>query len=152
MAQPEKIKAKEAPSRKLDRVRVLLVEDERIIREIVVRLLKAIGVREVTEAATAEDGWRLLVGQDQQTFHVLITDLTLPGASGGTLVKKLRELPYPRAKTFPVIVLTGSNDLETYKLVEPWGISSYLIKPVSADLLRSAIEKAVFPETPKEPT
>jgi hypothetical protein len=65
MAQPEKVKAKEAPSRKLDRVRVLLIEDERIIREIVVRLLKAIGIREVTEAATAEDGWRLLVGQDQ---------------------------------------------------------------------------------------
>jgi hypothetical protein len=51
MAKPEKVKAKEAPSRKLDCVRVLLIEDERIIREIVVRLLKAIGIREVTEAA-----------------------------------------------------------------------------------------------------
>lgn len=150
MAQPEKTSVNDAASRNLDRVRVLLIEDERVIREIVVRLLRTIGIREVTEAATAEDGWHLLVGQDQQSFHVLITDLTLPGASGGTLVKKLRELPSPRAKTFPVIVLTGSNDLETYKLVEPWGISSYLIKPVSAGLLRAAIEKAVFPESRKE--
>lgn len=130
--------------RNLAQVRVLLIEDERITREIVVRLLRSIGIRDVVECPTAEEGWRRLVGGGDQPFHVVVTDLTLPGASGAVFLKKLRQLASPRAKTFPVIVLTASNDLETYKSVEASGVSSYLIKPVSADLLRSAIEKAVF--------
>jgi len=130
-------------------VRVLFIEDERITREIIVRSLRSIGVRDVVECVTAEEGWQRLVSGSGPGFHVVITDLTLPGASGATFLKNLRGLTSPRAKIFPVIVLTGSNDLETYKTVEPMGVSSYLIKPVSTDLLRAALEKAVFPPTNK---
>ncbi len=109
------------------------------------RLLRSIGIKDIVECATAEDGWSHLMSKTEEPFHVVITDLTLPGASGATFLKNLRALASPRAKTFPAIVLTGSNDLETYKTVEGTGVSSYLIKPVSADLLRNAIERAVFP-------
>ena len=125
-------------------VKVLLIEDERIIRDLILRMLKTIGITEVTEASSAEAGWSYLVGDQRQPFHVVITDLTLPGVSGGTLIKKLRELPSPRAKSMPIIVLTGSTDLDTYKKIESSGVSSYLIKPISSDILRAAIEKAVL--------
>lgn len=131
-------------AKRLDDVRILLVEDERIVRDLVVKSLKSVGVKSVTEVATAEDAWERLVGSKQELFHVLIADLTLPGASGGTLLRKLRQLPTPRAKTFPVIVLTGNNDTGMYKSLEPLGISSYLLKPVSTELLRAAVERAVY--------
>jgi len=129
-------------SEKLRGLKVLLIEDERVIRELVSRMLKSIGVKDITESSSAEDAWSYLVGERRQPFHIIITDLTLPGVSGGTMLKKLRELPSPRAKTMPVIVLTGSTDLATYKKVEGCGISSYLVKPISVDMLRAALEKA----------
>jgi len=124
--------------------RVLLIEDERVVREIILRMLKAIGVTDVIEARSAEDAWVYLVGDKCQPFHVIMTDLTLPGVSGGAMIKMLRGLPSMRAKTMPIIVLTGSADLETYRKVESSRISSYLIKPISSDILRAALEKAVI--------
>jgi len=130
--------------RDLRKCKVLLIEDERIIREIIVRMLSRIGITEVTEAASAEAGWSYLVGEERRPFHVVITDLMLPGISGGILLKHLRALPSPYTKKLPFIVLTGDTDVDTYRKVAGAGVSSYLIKPISADLLRSAIEKAVF--------
>jgi len=129
----------------LRRCKVLLIEDERVIREIIVRMLRNIGVADVTEASSAETGWVYLAGEKNRPFHVVITDLTLPGMSGGTLIRRIRELPSPAAKALPIIVLTGSTDLVTYKKVAEHKVSSYLIKPISGDMLRAAIEKAVAP-------
>ncbi len=128
--------------------KILLIEDERLIRDIVVRMLSSIGVSDVTEASSAEAGWNYLVGEKQRHFHLVITDLTLPGASGSTFIKRLRALPSAAAKALPIIVLTGSTDLATYNKVAGFGISSYLMKPVSRDILRAAIEKAMSPAAP----
>jgi two-component system chemotaxis response regulator CheY len=133
----------------LRRCKVLLIEDERVIREIIVRMLRNIGVTEITEAASAETGWAYLAGEKNRPFHVVITDLTLPGMSGGALIRKIRELPSLAAKVLPIIVLTGSTDLVTYKKVAEHKVSSYLIKPISGDMLRAAIEKAVIPSAPE---
>lgn len=121
---------------------VLLIEDERIIREIMIRFLTAIGVKEVDDFSTAESGWESLVSKGKP-YDVLIVDLNLPGVSGGTFIKKLREINHPRAKGVPIIVMTGENSPNTYKSLEPHGISSYLIKPVSQDGIKAAIEKAL---------
>jgi DNA-binding response OmpR family regulator len=123
--------------------RILLIEDERIIREVLHRDFAMIGVAEVDSYSTAEAGWEELTGRKGGRFDVVIVDLVLPGASGQVLIKNLRSLPGPRAKSLPVIVLTGENSPETYKQIEPLGISSYLIKPVSADVLKAAVEKAL---------
>jgi len=125
---------------------ILVVEDERIIREIVVRMLNVLGVGEIVDVSSAESAWEHLLS-GKKHFHAVITDLSLPGASGGCLIKNLRSLPSPRAKTLPIIVLTGSSDLATYKRVEGNGISSYLIKPISVDLLRASLEKAMAAPT-----
>jgi len=129
----------------LQACRVLLIEDERIIRELVLRMLRTIGINEVTEASSAETAWAYLTGTNSRVFDLVITDLNLPGVSGGTLIKELRRLPSPRAKTLPIMVLTGDSNTATYKKIAANGVSSYLIKPISVDLLRGAIERAVMP-------
>ena len=123
--------------------KVLLVEDERVVREIIYRLLISAGVASIVECPSAETAWEAMVGPKAQPFHAIITDITLPGASGITLLKTLRQLPGARAKTIPAIVLSGDSTTETFKKFEHLNISSYLIKPVSAGLLKSAREKAL---------
>ncbi|MSO97755.1 MAG: response regulator [Rhodospirillaceae bacterium] len=122
--------------------RILVIEDERIIREILIRFLTALGVKEVDDFSTAESGWEAVVVKGKP-YDVLVVDLVLPGASGATFIKKLRELPAPRAKTITIVVLTGDNSQATFKQLEPYNISAYLIKPVSQDVLKGALEKAL---------
>ncbi|MGE3334651.1 MAG: response regulator [Rhodospirillaceae bacterium] len=133
----------EGPTPDLSVVRVLFVEDERVIRQLVVRMLAAMGITEVTEASSAEAAWEYLAGSKSKTFDIIITDLTLPGVSGIGLVANLRALPALRAKTIPVVVLTGSGDPATYKKAEAVGISGYLVKPISVDLLRRTLYRAL---------
>lgn len=123
--------------------RILLIEDERSVREILKGLLKYIGVKEVDDYSSAESGWDALMGTKAQPFDVVFIDLSLPGIGGEVFIKSLRQLPHPRAKTIPLIVLTATNDPAMYKKIERYGITAYLIKPASADVLKAAIEQAL---------
>ena len=131
---------------KLSSCKVLLIEDERIVREIVVRMLNFIGITHVAEAASAEAAWSYLISEENKGLHLIITDLTLPGISGVAFVRRLRSLPTAAAAALPIIVLTASSDLETYRKAAQAKISGYLIKPVTPALLRVAIEKDIQPE------
>ena len=127
----------------LAKCNVLLIEDERVIREVLVRFLSKAGIENIVQAASAETAWHYLFGECAQAFDVIVTDITLPGISGAQLIKKLRSLPDSLVRAIPIIVLTGDSSTETYKSLSGCNISSYLIKPISADILRAAIEEAL---------
>jgi signal transduction histidine kinase/DNA-binding response OmpR family regulator/CHASE3 domain sensor protein len=81
--------------------RILIVEDDPVQRDAVARLLSSSDVETVT-AGTAADCIRLL---GEQTFDCMVLDLTLPDASGYSLLETLsRESAYAFP---PVIVYTG---------------------------------------------
>jgi len=125
------------------KTRVLLVEDERLTRELVMRMLNTIGISHIVDVRSGEAAWEALVGKKRQVFHVMISDLSLPGVSGTGLIKGLRALPFPSARALPVIVLTGDDRLETFKALEPLNVARYLVKPISPALLRDSITRAL---------
>jgi len=69
---------------------VLLVEDERDVRNFVVRVLKENGY-EVWEAASAEEALEIFK-KEQENFHLILSDVVLPGKSGIQLVDQLLTL------------------------------------------------------------
>lgn len=80
-------------------LRVLLVEDEKMVRELTKRILVGEGV-EVIEAADAEEG---LLRAFEAPFDVLLTDVVLPRMSGPELAKQLRE----RGLEFRCVYMSG---------------------------------------------
>ncbi len=123
--------------------RVLLIEDERSVREIIKAYLEKLEVKEVEECPSAEYAWDQLVGAKARSFDVVFVDLQLPGIGGRSFIKKLRSINHPKAQSIPLIVLTSTNDPEMYKRLERYNITAYLIKPVSAGVLEGALEKAL---------
>ncbi len=73
---------------KAPRLKILLVEDDDLIRENTVELLRGLG-HWVVDAAQAQRALTLI---DEVAFDVLITDLELPGMSGEALAHKAREM------------------------------------------------------------
>lgn len=99
---------KESPSEQIRRGcgRVLVVEDEVIVRSLARRLLVKHGY-EVVEAKDGEEAL-LLCSQESEPFDLVLTDVVMPGMSGPRLIAKLRE-DQPEVK---VIFMSGYVDEE----------------------------------------
>jgi len=91
--------------------RVLVVDDEKSIRTSVQAFLRDAGY-EVEIAVDAQSARELLAGGD---YDVVVSDIILPGASGVTLLKAIRDA----SPDVQVIMMTGEPNVETASGREP---------------------------------
>ncbi len=119
-------------------VKIMLVEDEPVIRDVLKRLFKPEGWK-VTIYSRGDEAMAAL--DQSQNFDLLITDLMLPGASGMEILEKSREVS-PDA---PVIVITAYASVDTAVEAMRLGAFDYLPKPFNNDqvllIVRKALEK-----------
>ncbi|OYW13044.1 MAG: DNA-binding response regulator, partial [Acidobacteriia bacterium 12-62-4] len=107
---------------------ILLVEDDVSLRRIMQLRLEA-GPYRVTCAASAEEA---LAALERQPFHLIVSDLMMPGLSGLDLLKRIKA----DAPDTPVILLTAYGSVESAVDAMKSGAFDYLTKPVeSTDLL-----------------
>lgn len=135
---------------------ILVVEDERAVRDLIVAFLKSGGHTNIVTAGNAEEAAFYLFKDAGLDIRLAIVDLVLPNASGLMLIRKLRNAKSARRRAIPVIVLTGRTDTDTYRMAARRGIQGYLMKPISADLLLTTVKNVLSPakppETPAAPT
>ncbi len=108
-------------------VKILIVDDESYICEILSRWLEAAGYQCVT-VANAEDAWKMLNVNDELLagFTLLISDILMPGKSGIELLAVVRE----RHPDVAVIMVTGVDDRTTAIESLRLGAYGYVIKPL----------------------
>ena len=134
-AQPAPIRA--AP-RDLSGVgRILLVEDEALVRGIAARLLRTRGY-EVIEACDGEEALEL-AKQHAGTLDLMISDVIMPGIDGPTLLKAAR--PYLGAA--PVMFISGYAEAEFSDLLEGEAGVSFLAKPLDIMSLADAVKQRI---------
>ncbi len=102
-------------------MRILIVEDEQKLAEILLRSLRGEGFS-VDAAATAADGFEFAATDH---YDLVILDLLLPDGSGTDLLRKLRQ---NRHKA-PVLVLTARGDIDAKVENFDAGADDYLTKP-----------------------
>lgn len=111
---------------------VLVVDDEKSMRDLASRTLKEAGYP-VALAVNADEALKLLPGD----FEIVLTDLDMPGSMTGVdLTKRVRE-----KSTVDVIIMTGFPDLSTAIEAVRGGAYDYLVKPFSPDTLRMAVDR-----------
>lgn len=115
-------------------IRILVVDDEREIREVFSHALRDWGY--VVE--TAADGTEALDTCRRQPFHIVLTDLNMPHMSGTQLMQRIRS----RWPLTEVIVITGfgtiENAIESMKI----GASDFILKPVNLEQVRLTIRRS----------
>lgn len=82
--------------------RVLLCDDDDLVRESLVRVLRRAGY----ETAAFSDPLALLEETEPEEFDILVTDVLMPGLSGDELARRMRE----RAPNLPVLFVSGYTD------------------------------------------
>jgi CheY-like chemotaxis protein len=84
-----------------DRVRVLVVDDEDLVRLVIARQLRHFGF----DVSVARDGLEALAMLPTAAPDIVLTDLNMPRCNGEQLCRELRALPW--AATLPVVLMTG---------------------------------------------
>jgi len=116
--------------------RVLVVDDEEGIREFLAEVLAGEGLQ-VTEAESGEAAAALV---ERRSFHLLVTDLRMPGMDGMALLRRARAI----APEMEVVVLTAHGTVESAVEAMKLGAFDYLTKPLSSPTeLRLVAERAL---------
>lgn len=115
--------------------RILLVDDQDELRELFRRALHKDG----HEVATAANGRTAVELARQARFDVVISDVRMPDMTGVELLQELHE----QDPDLPILLVSGSPDLETAMKAVQFGALEYLVKPVAFDKLRACATRAV---------
>jgi two-component system chemotaxis response regulator CheY len=119
--------------------RVLVVDDEPYVRTIVRLLLEKAGY-DVLEATNGEAAIEALnAGENRLVMDVVICDIRMPKINGIQAIEYFqREYPH-----VPVIVLTAYPETQMAVSFMRSGVTDYLVKPVDAQKLMGAVERAM---------
>lgn len=117
-------------------LKVLVADDSGVMRKIIIRVLKSIGVEDVVEAA---DGDEALAKFVKGEFQLVLTDWNMPGKTGLDVVAGIR------AQDPDVVLIMITTEAEKRRVLDAIqaGVNDYLAKPFEADTLREKLEKHV---------
>jgi len=119
-------------------MRILVVDDFATMRKVIKNLLRQSGYQNVTEA---EDGVVALKELRSQKIDFVISDWNMPNMTGIELLKAVRA--DSELSSLPFLMVTAEslkdNVLEAVKA----GVSNYIVKPFTAEVLNEKIEKII---------
>ncbi len=116
-------------------MKVLVVDDQQIIRKVLARSLSSAGL----EVTTAEDGLLALERLAEKPFDIMITDIMMPNMDGISLLLETRKT-YP---DMPVLIITGYAKELTVTKARELGASDLLIKPFKNNEIITSLRRAL---------
>jgi response regulator RpfG family c-di-GMP phosphodiesterase len=120
---------------KAERARVLVVDDEETIRDMLAEFLEMEGY----VVRTAEDGIAALNELENGYFDLVITDLKMPRMGGITVLEQMRK----HAPSAMGIIMTGFGTVETAIDAMKRGAYDYILKPFKLDEVLAVVSRAI---------
>lgn len=118
------------------RARVLVVDDEHLMR----RMVRSILVKEGYSVTQAVDGDDALAKLEKSRFDIVITDINMPGSDGFQLLSAIRQAN----PEIGVIVMTGFGDSTTPDRARQLGADEYITKPFNAREIEVIVERVCW--------
>ena len=135
--QPRAVEAARPAARKVSsEISVLLVEDGDTNRKLIKLLLERAGAR-VTTAVNGAVGVEIAM---RESFDVILMDMQMPVMDGYSAARRLRD----SGATLPIIALTAHTMTGDREKCLDAGCTDYLTKPINAELMFAAIERAML--------
>jgi DNA-binding response OmpR family regulator len=122
-------------------LRILVVEDNDDIRQIVTDLLKGLDY----QVDVAQDGESGLACLQKNNYDLLITDLGLPGLSGWELARSSKRYQ----SNMPVLAISSWQGHKALQKIDEYGIATVIWKPFRFSQIKEAIED-IYPVSNQE--
>jgi len=135
MSQGEDLPVTAAPRRMRRSARILIVDDEPAIRQVLATALQDEGF----PCETAGSGAEAIAQTDGHAFDVAIVDLVMPDMSGLDVMREIRR----RNNVTRVILITGYGDMQSVIEALRARADDYLLKPIKAEALLASVRRAL---------
>ena len=116
--------------------KVLVVDDDPVVGKSFDRVLTRKGYLVVT----AENAAQALEKVREQNYDVVFTDIKMPGMSGIELAEQVKA----RTPWTPVVIVTGYGSRENQERAQAAGVSAFLNKPLSPDMIEDSAAQAIM--------
>jgi DNA-binding NtrC family response regulator len=118
------------------KLKILIVDDEPDIVEMLKRYLSLAGDSDILTAGTAEEAAEIC---RKENPSILLTDIGLPGDSGIELLKKIKE----HNPSVQVVIMTGQSSLDRALDCLERGASDYLMKPLDMGMVEKIVKESM---------
>jgi CheY-like chemotaxis protein len=116
--------------------KILVVDDDPVVSKSIDRVLTGKGYAVIT-AATGEEALGKL---SNENYDVVFTDIKMPGMSGLEVAERVKaSQPW-----LPVVIITGYGTGANEARAEAAGVSGFLHKPLSPEMIEGSTEKALL--------
>ncbi|MBI2471422.1 MAG: diguanylate cyclase [Planctomycetes bacterium] len=119
----------------VEQVRILVVDDEEIVRNLLHDTLSNTGYK----VRTAKDGQQAISQIETEPFEIVITDLKMPGISGMELLHHILKIN----PDICVLIITAYSTVESAVSAMKLGAYDYICKPFELEEMKVVVEKAV---------
>ncbi|SFM55675.1 response regulator [Marinobacter pelagius] len=113
-------------------LKVLVVEDEPLMRERLVEMLYRAGATEVTGAVDAVSARQAF---DASEYHIILLDLGLPDGDGHELMQEFKR----RREEQHIVLVTADDSIDSIQRAISAGANGYVVKPYSQDKIHDVI-------------
>jgi two-component system chemotaxis response regulator CheY len=122
---------------------VLVVDDDEMIRNIIIQQLRSIGFQKFLEAGNGTEAHKFVL-DPMQRVDLIICDWEMPKTDGLTFLRAVRA-SRSRAET-PFIMVTSQQSQERMKIskAKKAEVDAYIVKPFRAETLRAKVFQVLF--------
>lgn len=119
-------------------IKVLVVDDHPLTRNMVRSILRGAGFDDVLQA---ENGAQALEVVFKENLGLVICDWNMPTTSGIEVLRAIRA--EPKLKSLPFLMLTAEAYRENVLEASKAGVTDYVVKPFTADVLMKKVEEVL---------
>lgn len=127
--------------KKINKPRVLLVDDDPVFLAVLEPMIRSFGVEVVIRAGDGNEAWNLIRKslREHRPYDLIISDWNMPTSDGLKLLVRIRS--HVDTHNIPVILITGRHRREDIEEAIHLKVSDYIAKPVKPAVLREKLEK-----------
>ncbi|WP_416898362.1 MAG: response regulator [Minwuia sp.] len=122
-------------------LKILVVDDNRHMRALLMQILRSIGVRDV---AAAEDGASAFQQLKGSRFDIVLIDHQMAPITGTEFTKLVRTSDDSPNPFVPILMITGYADKRTIVNATNAGVNDIIVKPVSARIVLNRIAEVIL--------
>lgn len=122
-------------------MKILVVDDMATMRKIIKNMLGQIGFKNITEADDGATAWPMIENalQTNDPYQFIVSDWNMPQMTGLELLKKVRETE--QTQKLPFLMITAEAEQGNVVIAVKAGVSNFIVKPFSAQVLKEKIDK-----------
>lgn len=120
----------------LTEIKILVIDDMSTMRKIICKIVKEMGIAQVSDAQDGNDAWAKILAADPG-YDLIISDWNMPNCTGIELLKLVRS--DAKYKAVPFVLLTAEAEAHQVGEALKQGVTAYIVKPFTPDTLKQKL-------------